>query len=528
MAEFRVRFFILFLCVTATSISYIARTNINIAIVSMVEDPIASAQSSGNTSVPDVCVRIEPKGQSGDKSSILKSGIDDEPKHKKHKWDQKFQGLVLGAFFYPYIMLQMPSGRMAEKYGGRFLITACLLGSGIINLITPLITEYWVLMLISRILLGTVQCGLFPSAFMMQCKWMPLKDRSLAFALLEAGGFCGSIITYFCAGFLSKSLGWPSVFYFAGGIALIYAFIFTLLTRSSPEEHPFVSQAEMKVIHSNESGRPEADPEKVEKIPYFRILTSRPVLVAAFFKFNISWMCMISWSKLPAYLNDVIREDITSNGVILAFINVLSALTMATGGYISERMIERNWLSRTKTRKLFGVTSGLGNALCIALIPTIGCDRAMLLASLFLGSIFLGCGSASEVPLASEMSKNFPATIYAIMNMIAMSAGFLAPSFVGFVLDSTPDLIFGWRIVFYFTSCLSVIATTIFVCFAEAKRQPFDVRKRGKSLSVEENGRKEEQGDEVCDDQSQDENMNDPDMQSNHLEVYARRLSQLP
>lgn len=518
MAEFRVRFFILFLCVMATSISYIARTNINIAIVSMVEDPVTSARASGNVTVPNVCPTPETTFQNEGKTSLLKSPASAEPKHKRHKWDQRFQGLILGAFFYPYILFQMPSGRLAEKFGGRFLITACLLGSGIINLMTPLISDYWIMMLITRVLLGTIQAGIFPAAFMIQCKWMPLKDRSLAFALLETGGFCGSIITYFAGGFLSKTLGWPYVFYLAGGIALVYSVIFTIFTRSSPETHPFVSQAELKVIHSNETGTPEVDPEKIESIPWLRILTSRAVLVAAFFKFNISWMCMISWSKLPAYLNDVIREDITSNGVINAFINVLSALTMATGGYVSERMIERKWLSRTKTRKLFGVLSGLGNALCISLIPTIGCDRAMLLASLFLGSIFLGCGSASEVPLASEMSKNFPATIYSIMNMIAMSAGFLAPAFVGFVLDSTPDLILGWKIVFYFTSCLSVLATMVFLLFAEAKRQPFDVKKRRES------GKEDEESEQ----ESQDENRNDPDMQSNHLEVFARRLSQLP
>ena len=250
----------------------------------------------------------------------------------------------------------MPFGRLAEKYGGRFLITTCLLGSGIINLITPFITEYWIVLLISRFALGIVQAGIFPAAYEIQCRWMPLKDRSLAFALLEAGGFCGSIVTYFAAGFLCKSLGWPSVFYSSGTIALVYSIIFTLFTRNTPDVHPFVTQKELRVIHSNESGKPEIDPEKIESIPWLRILTSGPVLVAAFYKFNISWMCMISWSKLPAYLNDVIREDITSNGVINSFINVLSALTMASSGYISERMIERKWLSRTRTRKLFGLS----------------------------------------------------------------------------------------------------------------------------------------------------------------------------
>ena len=168
----------------------------------------------------------------------------------------------------------------------------------------------------------------------------------------------------------------------------------------------------------------------------------------------------------------------------------------------------------------------MGNALCIFLIPFAGCDRALLLASLFLGSIFLGCGSASEVPLASEMSKNFPATIYSAMNMVAMTAGFLAPAFVGFVLDSTPDLVLGWKIVFFFTSGLSVLVTSIFLLFAEAKRQPFDIKKEQRTSDGEVMPDKKRESDSEI--QSEDENRNDPDMLSNHMEIFARRLSQLP
>lgn len=171
-----------------------------------------------------------------------------------------------------------------------------------------------------------------------------------------------------------------------------------------------------------------------------------------------------------------------------------------------------------------GLLCGMGNAACIFMIPFAGCDRALLLASLFLGSIFLGCGSASEVPLASEMSKNFPATIYSAMNMVAMTAGFLAPAFVGFVLDSTPDLVLGWKIVFFFTSGLSVLVTSIFLLFAEAKRQPFDIKRTSSDGEVTPDKKKESDS-EI---QSEDENQNDPDMLSNHMEIFARRLSQLP
>ncbi len=40
----------------------------------------------------------------------------------KFTWDQKTQGLILGAFFYGYIVMQVPGGWLARRFGGVLLI----------------------------------------------------------------------------------------------------------------------------------------------------------------------------------------------------------------------------------------------------------------------------------------------------------------------------------------------------------------------------------------------------------------------
>ena len=37
------------------------------------------------------------------------------------KWDEGQQGLILGMFFYGYVLTQLPGGRLAEIIGGKWL-----------------------------------------------------------------------------------------------------------------------------------------------------------------------------------------------------------------------------------------------------------------------------------------------------------------------------------------------------------------------------------------------------------------------
>ena len=36
-------------------------------------------------------------------------------------WDEKTNGVILGMFFYGYVLTQVPGGRMAELVGGKWL-----------------------------------------------------------------------------------------------------------------------------------------------------------------------------------------------------------------------------------------------------------------------------------------------------------------------------------------------------------------------------------------------------------------------
>lgn len=52
-------------------------------------------------------------------------------------WDEETQGLILSAFFWGYVVLQIPGGLLADKFGGKYVLGFGILGSSIFTLLIP-------------------------------------------------------------------------------------------------------------------------------------------------------------------------------------------------------------------------------------------------------------------------------------------------------------------------------------------------------------------------------------------------------
>ena len=57
-------------------------------------------------------------------------------------WSNELQGYILGAFFYGYISTQMFGGRLAERYGAKWLFAGSILSTSVLSLLTPVVTSW--------------------------------------------------------------------------------------------------------------------------------------------------------------------------------------------------------------------------------------------------------------------------------------------------------------------------------------------------------------------------------------------------
>jgi MFS family permease len=56
-------------------------------------------------------------------------------------WDEKTQGLILGAFFWGYLVTHMPGGILAEKFGGKWTLGLGILSTAVLTLLTPVVVK---------------------------------------------------------------------------------------------------------------------------------------------------------------------------------------------------------------------------------------------------------------------------------------------------------------------------------------------------------------------------------------------------
>ena len=56
-------------------------------------------------------------------------------------WESSTQGLILGSFFYGYIVTQIPGGWLATKYGGKRVFLVGISATAILTVLTPVLTK---------------------------------------------------------------------------------------------------------------------------------------------------------------------------------------------------------------------------------------------------------------------------------------------------------------------------------------------------------------------------------------------------
>ena len=73
-------------------------------------------------------------------------------------WDSRTQGLILGCFFWGYIVVQVPSGLIAERYSGKNVFGWSIFLTGIFNILTPIAARTnFTALIVVRVLTGAVE-----------------------------------------------------------------------------------------------------------------------------------------------------------------------------------------------------------------------------------------------------------------------------------------------------------------------------------------------------------------------------------
>ncbi|XP_076362082.1 sialin-like isoform X2 [Tachypleus tridentatus] len=430
---------------------YSLRVNLSVALVAMVNNTAMQT----NVTIIEEC--STPPGISNSTFKYKKDG--------EFAWDENLQGIILAAFFYGYILTQVPGGRLAEQYSAKWLFGSGILWTSLLTILTPVVARWSVVaFIILRILEGIGEGITYPALNVMFARWIPLQERSTVISLVGTGANLGTVVTLPVAAVLCNcefGEGWPTVFYLFGSFGILWFIFWILLIHDWPEEHPTILRREILYIQSNRQCI--TNYLKLTKVPWHRILTSVPLWALCFTKFCGNWGFSMLLTELPLYLSNVLQFPIKQNGYKNALLYIAETLTMTGSGVVSDYLRVKGYFRTTTIRKIFE-----------SILPFVGCDGTVAVYLFVFSMAFYGFSSGGDGPIALDMAPEFAGTVMGIVNAVTNVAGLFAP-IVGGLLTEHNETLVQWSKVFYLAAGMYILGAMIFLLFGSAEVQPWAV-----------------------------------------------------
>eukprot|EP00095_Tigriopus_kingsejongensis_P002481 maker-scaffold988_size73003-snap-gene-0.16 protein:Tk02481 transcript:maker-scaffold988_size73003-snap-gene-0.16-mRNA-1 annotation:"hypothetical protein TcasGA2_TC006625" len=462
------RYTLVFMAFLGFSNVYAMRVNLSVAIVSMVNHTaINSHQPAPNSNDTDVCPI--PPGENH--TSHL-------PPDGPFVWDEARQGLVLGSFFYGYVVTQYPGGRLAEHFGAKWIFGIGILITSVFTLLTPIAAQTdFILLIVVRVIEGLGEGVTFPVMLVLLAQWAPPQERSKMTSFAYGGAAFGTILAMPLTGLICDCLGWEAVFYVFGVLGVLWFVAWCFLCYDSPESHPRINEDEkiyiLSSLNQDPTGGTGARHRTTLATPWIPLLTSGPFYAILATHVFQSFGYYVLLTELPTYMTNILRYDIKSNALLSAVPYIFAWLVSILSPILADFLIRRETLTKTWTRKAFNTLATVGPALSLIGAAYSGCNYVLTIFLLTLAVATNGAIYSGEQSNMLDMAPNFAGTIMGITNTISNFMGFIAPQLTGLIINHNETLS-SWRLVFFLAAGVNILGDLIYVIFGSANEQPWN------------------------------------------------------
>ena len=372
--------------------------------------------------------------------------------------EEGYAGMVFW-FQAAYAVGQLGFGRFLDISGVRLGYTIAYAVWVVAHMATGMVTSTGEF-LAARIVLGLGESGSFPSSLKAIAEWFPQRERALAAGIFNSGTSIGVMVAAAVVPFIALgdfrifgaechglNWGWRGSFLFTGALSLLWLIPWLLMYRP-PHEHKKISAEELAHIHQDPVAL------RTEKIPFWNVVTRPETWAYAVSKFMIDpiWWLWLFW--LPDFLHKSYGLNISSFGLPLIAIYLMSDIGSVMGGWMSSTLIKRGIsvnVARKSTYFLF--------ALFAVPIFFIGHVHDLWTAVFMIGLATAG-HQAFSCNVYTMPSDLFPraavGTVLGIGGAVGAVGGMVMSVFVGWILQTTHS----------YTLILAIAAFTYLATFA--------------------------------------------------------------
>ncbi len=304
----------------------------------------------------------------------------------------------------------------------------------------------FMMLAVSRFLLGMGEGGGFPAATKAIAEWFPARERSTAMGIVNAGSAVGSVIAPPAIAAIIATSNWRWVFFACGAVGLLWTW-WWWRAYFPPAEHAKLSAAESEIISETI-----LTPEPTQApISWARLFAIPQVwgLVCAKFLSDAAWYFYLFW--LPKYLYDVRGFDTKQVGYYAWIPFAASGVGSLLGGWFSSRLLKSGY-SLNFSRKL---ALGLSAAVMplIIFVTHTPVEWAIVLFSI----AFFGQQSWSTIVMILPTDL-FPRSLVGSVAGLIGFGGAMGGVVFNLVAGRLLDGGFGYGLVFAFVGSFHVLA----------------------------------------------------------------------
>jgi len=342
------------------------------------------------------------------------------------KADGALIGLLASAYFYPYALMQIPSGLLSDSWGPRKTVTAFFVLAGVASIVMGFAGSLETA-IIARVAVGTGVAMFFVPAMKILTSWFSIAEFAAMTGLLMAMGGTGALGAAAPLALVSEVIGWRGSFEIVGVLTLLVAGAIWVYVRDTPEEE----------------GLPPANPvmasipgrKKISIGQGMKMVLSEPRFWPLPVWFFCSCGVFFSYGGLwgGPYLMQVYGLTKGEAGSVLSMLAVSLIIGSPLVSVISDKWLK----SRKKT------IIGCAVMLLVLLLPPTLAPESMSVPMLYVWTLLFGFASGASVIVGFAAVKElFPleiaGTAVGIGNFFPFFGAAIMQPLAGLILDSRP------------------------------------------------------------------------------------------
>jgi sugar phosphate permease len=161
--------------------------------------------------------------------------------------DVKIVGTLLSAFFWGYVLTQLPGGLLAQRLGPTRVVAAALLVTGVTACLTGIVTDLPALLAV-RVAMGIAEGFIWPSFAVLFVNWFPGGERARAVSLAQFALPISSVVMAPLAGWMIDAFTWKYMFILQGLPAILMGVLVLRYLSDDPATDRRISETERRFI----------------------------------------------------------------------------------------------------------------------------------------------------------------------------------------------------------------------------------------------------------------------------------------